>query len=368
MNRIRYTVQTVLVLLMGYIGWRHQIIGGGPQGTPPIDAYCPLGAIEALPTLISNGQFIDKIAPSNLMILASLLLAIVITGAVFCGWLCPLGAIGDWLYALRKKVFPYKWELSPAVAWVFSYGRFVLLIAILYFSWAQSKLWFETYDPFKQIFHMNVESATSAAAISLFLLLSMAIERFWCRFLCPLGAVIGLFSRFSLLVIKREPARCIRCGKCDKNCPAGISPASNQTVNDSRCLSCYQCVASCPVESALAVKSRFSCFNYQFKPLSAALVGILLFVGTLTVINATGNFSAYSPNAKPVAQITATTEIKGWMKWNEVIDKFQVDEQQLMEELKLPASFDRNRSLKSLGQEFGFEAETVRDLIDKSKK
>ena len=72
MKKLRLLVQVGFVLFSVYLGLRHQIVGGGPGGAGPIDAFCPYGAFEALPVLLIEGTFISKTAVSNLWILAAL--------------------------------------------------------------------------------------------------------------------------------------------------------------------------------------------------------------------------------------------------------------------------------------------------------
>ena len=69
-----------------------------------------------------------------------------------------------------------------------------------------------------------------------------------------------------------------------------------------------------------------------------------------------------------MAEIASTRDLKGWMKWNEVVDRFKVDEAALAKELKLPAGYDRKMTLKELGHKNGFETKDVGSAIDKLKK
>lgn len=202
--KFRYGVQGFFVLLFAYIGWRHQAVGGGPAGAPPLDAFCPFGGVETLPLYLTSGQFLAKTAPANVVALAAVLLVTLLGGAVFCGWFCPLGALGEWLYKLRLKIFRREIKLPAAAERVLPYGRYAVLGIIFYMTWKTSKLWFSDYDPFKQIFHMEVENAAGWVVIGLFAAGSLLVERAWCRFLCPLGGIVGMVSRFSLLKINRD--------------------------------------------------------------------------------------------------------------------------------------------------------------------
>jgi len=81
--------------------------------------------------------------------------------------------------------------------------------------------------------------------------LSLFIANFWCRYLCPYGALLGLLSLLSPLRSKRERSLCINCGKCTKACPSGLPVDKLITIGSAECTSCLSCVASCPVENAL---------------------------------------------------------------------------------------------------------------------
>ena len=366
MSKIRLGLQTVFIILMAYIGYQHQAFGGGPNGVPPLDAYCPFGALETLPFYLLSGNYLQKTASSNFWLLTSLIITTFLAGAVFCGWICPLGGLADWLYKLRQKVFTRKIEPSPSVAKVLSYSRFVMLAGIVYFSWMLNKLWFEEYDPFKQIFHMNVEGTTGWLVIAAFVVMSLTIERSWCRFLCPLGAFTGLLSRLALFDIERDSS-CISCNKCNRTCPGGIEVSAINRMQDTRCIKCLQCVQVCPVKS-LAFKAGISGIAARVKPLALALLGVAVFTTILGFAQLSGTWNAKSPNMPVSAQITNPVEIKGWMKWSDVISALKLNEQQLLKELGLPETIDKNKTVKEIRKEYNVSEEQLRQSIEKLQK
>ncbi|MCE5284596.1 MAG: 4Fe-4S binding protein [Pelosinus sp.] len=363
MNKVRLGIQTVFIGLMFYIGYRHQIVGGGPSGAPPLDAYCPFGALATLPTYITTSNFLQKTASSNFWLMLALIITTLFAGAVFCGWICPLGGLSDWFYKIRQKFFVRKIEIPPQTAKVLSYGRFIMLGGIVYFSWVLNRLWFEEYDPYKQIFHLNVESITGWLIIFGFVSISLLVERAWCRFLCPLGAFAGLISRFSVFQIERDQY-CINCKKCDRTCPSGIEVSQITRMEDTSCSKCLQCVSVCPVKS-LEVRAGFSSVLSKVKPLTFALVSVAVFVGIVGAAQMSGFWNAKSPSIKAVAQLTSVSEIKGWMKWSEVIAVFGVNEEQIITELGLSETLNRNKTIKEIGKEYGFSEEKVRQAIEK---
>ena len=368
MEKFRYGIQATFIALMAYIGYRHQVVGGGPTGAPPLDAYCPFGAVETLLTYVTTGDLLAKISYSNLWIFGALVIVILVSGAVFCGWMCPLGGLSDWLYQVRRRFYQRKLEFSPRVTQILSYGRYLLLVTIIYFSWKFSRLWFEEYDPFKLIFHFNVETATGWFIIGLFILLSLLIERAWCRFFCPLGGIVGLLAKLSWFKIERNNDSCINCKKCEKVCPTVVAVQQVHVVNDTRCIQCFRCVEACPIKETLRIKSRMNGIMSNLKPMTVAFLSVIIFASILISIQASDKWDVKSKSIKSVNQITETKDIKGWMKWQEVITVFGVDEQKVAEELRLPAEFDHNKTLKVLGKEYNFDEEKAREAIQKFRK
>ncbi|MBK5294993.1 MAG: 4Fe-4S binding protein, partial [Acidobacteriia bacterium] len=96
--------------------------------------------------------------------------------------------------------------------------------------------------------HMGV---TTAAVLAVLVLLSVLVRNFWCRYLCPYGALMGLLAAVSPVKIRREASLCIDCGKCATACPSVLPVDRLIQVRSLECIGCYECVASCPVEGAL---------------------------------------------------------------------------------------------------------------------
>ena len=97
-------------------------------------------------------------------------------------------------------------------------------------------------------------SATSLMVIGVLIVLSLVIRNVWCRYLCPYGALLGLFSWFSPTAISRDEDSCIGCSKCTKQCPAGIEVERKQAVRTPECIGCAECIGVCPVEDCLSFK------------------------------------------------------------------------------------------------------------------
>jgi len=94
-------------------------------------------------------------------------------------------------------------------------------------------------------------SGTAALVIAVLALLSVVIQNFWCRYLCPYGALMGLAALSGPSKITRQPESCIDCSKCAKACPAWLPVDKRPAVLSAECTSCLECVAVCPAEGAL---------------------------------------------------------------------------------------------------------------------
>ena len=133
---------------------RHQLaVRSGT--TPSTDALCPFGGVETLVTWITTGNFISKTHISNLILFAAVVVATVMVGNAFCGWVCPFGALQDALSWLRRTLHLPAFEPSHRVDRVLRWGRFVTLGVILYFSISTAKLWFAGWDPYVNLFGLG---------------------------------------------------------------------------------------------------------------------------------------------------------------------------------------------------------------------
>ncbi|WP_320045575.1 4Fe-4S binding protein [uncultured Desulfobacter sp.] len=102
--------------------------------------------------------------------------------------------------------------------------------------------------------------------------LSLFFRRFWCRYLCPYGALLGVIGLFSPARVHRNPDRCVGCKKCDRHCPGLIGVSHKTTVSSPECLACLNCVSQCPEKGALL----FSYFPGKIRLSPKAVAGIFL--------------------------------------------------------------------------------------------
>ncbi len=241
------------------------------------EAYCPFGGVEAIYNYISEGNMLCSLGVSNLYVLGAVLLTAFLLRRAFCGYACPIGAMSEWLQAGMKRIgirpvrVPYTLDRGLAVL------KYVVLGIILYFTWSAAELEFRRADPCYALISRHGEDITYWAYIvaGAIVLASLFIVMPFCRWFCPMAAVMHPLSRLGLTRVRRHPDACIDCGLCAKVCPTGIKVDKVQQVTAARCLSCLNCLEVCPREKEGALTWGPPRFLGRSWP-QAALIGILL--------------------------------------------------------------------------------------------
>lgn len=140
--------------------------------------------------------------------------------------------------------------------------------------------------------------ATGSIVILVLVVASLFIQNFWCRYLCPYGALLGVASFLSPLRIRRETSACIDCAKCAKACPSALPVDQLVTIKPAECTGCLECVAVCPAEGALHLSTvPLTRATTQRIPTWVMAAGVAtLFLGIVGYAKSTGHWQSNVPD------------------------------------------------------------------------
>lgn len=254
---IRKIVQWFFLLLIALIAINHSLVenGGGIPflSTASLHALCPFGGVVTIYQYATVGSFVQKIHESAFILMIIGFILAFLFGPVFCGWICPLGTVQEWVAKLGHKIFKRKYNhlIPTKLDKTLRYLRYLVLIWVVYVTATSGRLIFAEYDPYFALFNFWTSEVAlgSLIVLGLTLLLSVFVERPWCKYACPYGAILGITNLFRVFQIKRAASTCKADGACSIMCPMNISVDSLTTVRDHQCISCLECTseAICPV-------------------------------------------------------------------------------------------------------------------------
>lgn len=268
--RLRWLVQ------WGMLGWclllgvqlglfvRHFESGGAAPyypRFPGVEAFLPIGALVSLKNWLVNGE-IDPVHPAALVLFVIFLAMALLTRKSFCSWLCPVGTVEESLWRLGQRLFGRLWH---PWAWLDRLLQGLKYLLLLFFAklilldmpafalkgFLAAPYW-AVADVKMLHFFLNL-GGLALATILVLLVLSLFVRNPWCRYLCPYGALLGLFSWFSPAHIRRNAQVCIDCGTCAKVCPARLPVDRRAAVLSPECTGCLTCTENCPKPGALGV-------------------------------------------------------------------------------------------------------------------
>ncbi|MBN2878352.1 MAG: 4Fe-4S binding protein [Clostridia bacterium] len=260
-KHLRLISQIAFFAFIAIIAVNHSLteIGRGLGFVPELSlhAICPFGGVATLASLIMGQGLIRQLHASVMVIGSAVLLLTLIFGPVFCSHICPLGSIQEWIGKLGKKIFKNRYNklIPQKLHNILKYLRYVVLVLVLVQTYRTATLMFANVDPYYALFNFWTGEATIAAISILVvtLIMSLFVERPWCKYACPYGGLLGLVSKISLFKIRRNEATCVSCGLCDRKCPMLIDVSKKKKVTDTLCNRCMQCTyeeGGCPVDRA----------------------------------------------------------------------------------------------------------------------
>ena len=361
----RFAILAFFLLFLTWMGYRHQLMGGGPTGSPTVDALCPFGGLESIYSWIRDGYWLRRVAFSSFVLFIGVALAALLTGRVFCGWICPLGAVNEFVSAGSKKLGIKNVQIPSSVDKYVRYIKYAILFLIIYTTWKLGTLTFREYDPWAAWMHLSAgwsEFGYGTAVLFATLFAGLFIERFWCRYLCPLGAALAIISRFSLVKVYRDEGACIKCGKCSAACPVGLTPDKDIIQSNGECIACGKCYSVCPVDGAMntGYKGKKSTF------LKTSLAGLIIFAAVVAGAKTVGYWQTYS-SAPAATGVKAVDNVFGWMDLQQVAKTVGLDIQTVLRASGLPEDTPVDISIKKIpGVDDEELKESLRAYIEKN--
>jgi polyferredoxin len=271
---VRRAVQMAFLLLNLWIGVRfyfwvrfYETAGATvyvPR-PPGVEGWLPVAALMNLKYLMLTAS-VPEVHPAGLFLLIAFLAVSLIFRKSFCSWLCPIGTISEWLWQGGRELFGRNLALPRWADLPMRSLKYILLGLFAYavISMPVPELRAFLSSPYGLVadvkmldFFRDAGRLTIQVCLVL-VLLSVVTKNFWCRYLCPYGALMGLVSMLSPTRITRDPILCIDCGKCAKACPSLIPVDRLMTVRTPECNGCLTCVAACPVKDALEMRTLVS--------------------------------------------------------------------------------------------------------------
>ncbi|TVR75077.1 MAG: 4Fe-4S binding protein [Spirochaetaceae bacterium] len=311
-------------------------LGIAPEGIlvkviPELRALCPFGAVQALVSLEG----------SRLAIPLGVLLGTVILGAAFCGRLCPLGSVQEWIGRLGRRVLGHRYNRPVPGDRYLRHLRYALLAAILATGLGLLAAETDLINPSLALVHVWTAAVPITAVLVLLLVAgtSFFVERPWCRWVCPYGALLGTVARISPWTVRRDASTCIDCGRCDRACPLAIRVAAVTAVRDDRCNRCERCIDACPVAGALSFSGRFGVLKNSTR---ISLAVLLLFFTPFLLVRVAETVSAGAWRAAPPQDTIALApdRVSPMMTLRDLAEEAGIAPAELGNLLGLPASWE----------------------------
>ncbi len=319
-NWYKLFYQFAIIIVLAITGFRLLFSKGF---TPDFEAYCPFGGIQALGSYLTMDSLSCSMTSMQIMMGVVLFIGIVLFSRLFCGYICPLGTIGEWIGKLGDKL-KIRFTPSGVVDYALRFLKYALLFITFYYTLQSSELFCKKFDPYYATvsgFNSDVVVLWASLAIVALIVGSLFLRLFWCRYLCPLGALSNIF-RFaywfagimgvyiilivagvklsyvyplaalavagyvleivrmkkvspSLVHITRNADTCISCGLCSSKCPQGIDVASMEVVKHVDCTLCGDCLHECPEKDTLQINRK------SMNWLPAVVLAVLIAAGII---------------------------------------------------------------------------------------
>ncbi|MEI8198765.1 MAG: 4Fe-4S binding protein [Eubacteriales bacterium] len=271
------------------------------------------GLQELFNSIVTLSFSLSAIWP-NLLALVAIVPLTIFAGRFFCGWMCAFGSITDWVFRLFSRWTKSRITISKKADFVLKFIKYIVLVVLLLLGWLAGSLSVSAispWDAFGMLFTVGAAPALAFVLKSLLpgfvllvlvLIASAFVERFFCRYLCPMGAFFALIPITRFMYIDKPRDNCGKCQICTKNCAMGIQLNQMDQVQSGECINCMKCVDVCPRKN---VKVRAG--KSLLYPLAIAATMVALIAGLFMIETVLTNSAYQSIGTGTVSSAIETT-------------------------------------------------------------
>lgn len=250
-----------------------------------VEGWLPIASLMNLKVLLLTGRLPGIHAAGMFLLIAFVGISWAFRKA-FCGWLCPVGTVSEYLWRLGRRIWRRNYRLPRVLDAAFRSLKYILLGLFLYAVASMPVPAIRAFlggpygviDDVKMLNFFRFMGLTGLAVMALLAVASLAVQNFWCRYLCPYGALLGVASAAGPLAIRRDAGLCIDCGKCSRACPAALPVDRLVSIRSAECTACLECVAACPARGALSLSTPRGRKRVPAWVVAAGVAGLFLLI------------------------------------------------------------------------------------------
>ncbi|MCP4686450.1 MAG: 4Fe-4S binding protein [Desulfobacterales bacterium] len=296
-------IATIAVGIQFYI-YVSQASGTGPitvQRPPGVEGFLPIGALMGWKLFLKTGLW-DPVHPAAMVILGFAGFVSLALRKSFCSWFCPVGSLSEWAWKLGRRVMGKNFRLPK---WLDIPLRGLKYLLLGFFVWVIFNMGVDAIQDFlhsgyykmsdvKMLHFFTKMTGLTAGVLTFLVVASFFVQNFWCRYLCPYGALMGLFAAIGPTRIRRDPDACIGCERCAAACSNQLPVDRKSRIISPECSGCMDCVLVCPVENTLSMKTA-GAGKKAWTTVSAGIFLVLLFIGTVYTARISGVWQTRVP-------------------------------------------------------------------------
>ena len=271
-----------------------------------VEGWLPIAGMMNFKYLLTTGK-LPATHPAALFLFVTFVAMAFLLRKAFCSWLCPVGTLSEYLWRSGRQLFRRNFHLPR---WLDIPLRGLKYLVLGFFVWAVANMSAGAIEEFmhspygviadvRMLNFFRYLGETAAIVLAILVIASVLIQNFWCRYLCPYGAILGIVSFFSPLRIRRSEDACIDCAKCAKACPSDLPVDKLVTIKSAECTGCLECVAVCPAEGALHISlPKWTRAQQECKLRAWAMAAAIavLFLGIVSYAKASGYWNSDIPD------------------------------------------------------------------------